>query len=794
VTSDATVDVTADLTLEELCAFVAGDGVWTTPGCERLGLGKLVMTDGPNGARGSRWTGLRSTCFPSGSALGATWDTGLIEEVGGALGREARHKGAHLLLAPTVNLHRHPLGGRHFECMSEDPILTGRIAVAYVRGVQSEGVACTIKHFVANDSEFERMSISSDVDERTLRELYLVPFEMAVTDAGVWAVMSAYNRVNGTFCASHRWLLTDVLRDEWGFDGIVVSDWFGTYATDTPVAAGLDIEMPGPPIHRGHRLLEAIEAGTVAEADVRAAAARIERTMARLGVSLDRAEERSDEIAGHSDIARRAASSAIVLVRNDGTLPLDSTSLSSLAVLGPNAQVAQIQGGGSAGVTPHRAITPLDGLRAALGDAVAITVERGCVTHRTTPPIRASLTCTYRALDSSEPLLTETYERGHFLWIGPGAPQVPLAFAATITGTLTPAETGDWTLSLIAAGRARLFLDDELVVDSWEPTAKGDAFFGQGFAEVIGSVPLEAGRDYAVRVEFANDNRPGFGGLTIGCLAPVPADLMDGAVAAAAGCDAAVVVVGTNDDWETEGHDRSTIDLPGRQVELIRAVCAVNPRTVVVVNSGGPVDVSWLDEPAAVLIGWFSGQEWGAALADVLLGVADPGGRMPTSWPRSITDAPAAQDMPRSYPGTDGHVSYSEGLLMGYRWYDAKGIEPAIPFGHGLSYTTFDIGAPQVSVQHHTATLTSTVTNTGSRPGSQVVQCYVDGQLRAFDKVHLAPGASRDVVLELGERAFAHWDESTRNWSVAQRDYEVRVGASSRDERAHRTTIRLSDA
>jgi beta-glucosidase len=791
------MDLTDQLDLDELCTFVAGADLWTTPGSERLGIGSLIMTDGPNGARGSRWTGLRSACFPCGSALGATWDVELVAEVGAALGRETRAKGAQLLLGPTVNLHRHPLGGRHFECMSEDPCLTARLAVAYIEGLQSERVGCTVKHFVANDSEYQRMSISSDVDERTLRELYLVPFEAAVTEGGTWAVMSAYNRLNGTYCSEDAWLLRDLLRGEWGFDGIVVSDWHGTYDTVASANGGVDVEMPGPPKCWGTKLAEAVRSGKVDEAIVREKARHIVTVLERVG-ALDRSTrlELEDELPGHDELARRAAAAAIVLVRNDSDLlPLDPAALSSVAVIGPNAGIAQIQGGGSAQVTPHRAVTPLEGLRAAFEPAgVQVVHERGCRTFKRVPPIgrravgEAGLTVTYRSVDG-DVLAEENQPDGHFLWIGPWSPDVPPVFQARITASLTPDESGPWTLALTSAGRSRLLLGGEVVVDAWEQQERSDAFFGMAGPEVTATVELVAGRSYDLVVDYLSDTSPAFGGLTIGCEPPEPADLMERAVAAAEAADVAVVVVGTNDDWETEGVDRTSIALPGRQVELVTRTVAANPRTIVVVNSGAPVDLSWAGDVPAVLLGWFAGQAWGAALADVVTGAAEPGGRMPTTWPRRLEDTPAFT----SYPGDEGHVRYGEGLFVGYRWYDARTLSPAIPFGHGVAYTTFEreLVAAEVGGDGRSVDVRVRVTNTGDRAGSDVIQCYVhdetasvqrpEQELRAFAKVTLEPGQTEDVVLHLGERAFAFWSVRRGGWVVEPGWFELRLGASSVD-------------
>lgn len=786
-----------ELGLDELCAFVAGVDVWSTPGSERLGIGGLVMTDGPNGARGSRWAGPRAACFPCGSALGATWDEALVRQVGEALGVETRRKGAHLLLAPTVNLHRHPLGGRHFECMSEDPHLTARLAVAYVQGVQSQGVGTTIKHFVANDTEFERMTISSDVDERTLRESYLAPFEAAVTEAGTWAVMSSYNRVNGTYAAHHRELLHQVLREEWGFDGLVVSDWFGTYATVPSALAGLDVEMPGPPIHWGRKLAEAVRAGEVPEDVVRAKARNVMRTLQRAGALHSReprVEQEVDDPAIRS-LIRTAGAAAMVLLRNEGgLLPLQPSALQTVAVVGPNAMTAQIQGGGSAAVSPHDAVSPLQGLRAALEPhGVAVVAERGCTTHKRLPAVDRTvladdMVVTY-ADTSGREVLTETFAKGHFLWFGPFHPAVPERFTARAEAELVADETGEWTFSLVVSGRARLHLDGALLVDAWDTQGKSDAFFGNGSQPVTATVPLEAGARHRLVAEYSTERSHGMGGLTIGFLRPTPPDLFERAVTAAAQADVAVVVVGTNDDWESEGHDRASLALPGRQAELVRAVAAVNPRTVVVLNCGSPVDVSWATEVPAVVLGWFAGQEWGNALADVLLGVADPGGRLPTTWPARIEDTPAFT----TYPGDEGHVRYGEGLCSGHRWYDARHIEPAFCFGHGLSYTTFTHTAAAATPASggRAVDVRVTVTNTGERAGWHVVQCYVSrtasavsqppSTLRAFAKVHLEPGAAREVRLHVPERALSYWSVREHTWVFEPGEVVVRLGSSSRD-------------
>jgi beta-glucosidase len=398
----------------------------------------------------------------------------------------------------------------------------------------------------------------------------------------------------------------------------------------------------------------------------------------------------------------------------------------------------------------------------------------------------AGLTVTYRTLEG-DVVAEENHPTGHFIWIGPWSPDVPPVFQAEVRATLTPDESGPWSLALTSAGRSRFLLDGEVVVDAWNQHERGDAFFGLAGPEVTAAVDLVAGRSYELVVEYRNDTSRAFGGLTIGCEPPEPADLMERAVRAAEAADIALVVVGTNDDWETEGVDRTTLDLPGRQVELIGRTVAANPRTVVVVNCGAPVDVSWAEDVPAVLLGWFAGQAWGAALADVVTGASEPGGRMPTTWPRRLEDTPAFT----SYPGDEGHVRYGEGVFVGYRWYEARKLAPAIPFGHGLAYTTFNRELVAVDVDGRSVDVRVLVTNTGDRTGSDVVQCYVhdeaasvqrpEQELRAFAKVRLAPGESEELVLHLDERALAFWSVAQAAWVVEPGWFDLRLGASSVD-------------
>ena len=829
----------ADLTLAEKVALMGGRDLWSVQPVDRLGIPSLKVTDGPNGARGTGMlgTGTPSVCIPCGAALGATWNPGLVEELGGVLAAETRARGCHVLLAPTVNLHRTPLGGRNFECMSEDPYLTGRIAVGFIRGVQAGGVGTTVKHFVANDSEFERTTISSEVDERTLREVSMRPFQMAVTEGGAWGVMASYNRVNGTYAAENRWMLDTVLRGEWGFDGIVVSDWFGARSTAASAIAGLDLEMPGPPRWYGERLVEAVEAGEVPESVVDGAVRRLlllaERTRAFEEPHV-REEEQLDEPT-HRTLARRAAAEAMVLLKNDRVLPLAVDRLASLAVIGPNAAAAMVMGGGSSALVAQHETSPLDALVDRLGDRLEVRYEPGVVTERSAQPLGGRATersdggrgfdvAYFDSTDWTGPEVgTAAFRDGRILHFDrvPGVSDLR-SFSFRATSTFTPVVDGDHILTLVQVGRARLLVDGHVVVDGIaRPMPPGEEFFGMGSAEADAVVPMLAGRPVEVAVEWTSEGAAFMSGAKGGVRTPSPDDLMDRAVAAATEADAVVLVVGTNLDWETEGRDRESMDLPGGQPELIRRVCAANPDTVVVVNAGSVVTSDWAEVAPAVLQTWFGGQEMADALVDVLVGDDEPSGRLPTTVPHRLEDTPAFLH----YPGENGRVVYGEGLFTGYRWYQARRLPVAFPFGHGLGYTEFSWGEPSLGEvptitemeAGATVTVTVPVTNDGDRAGSEVVQCYVAplatrlsrpvSELQGFAKVRLEPGGSADVVVVLDHRAFAYWDpgdpghseRSARSpvasgqgvaprdepgWHVDPGPCELHIGRSSADIRA----------
>ncbi len=801
----------AQMTLEEKASMTAGSDMWHSTGVERLGIPPFKVTDGPNGARGSRWDGkITAACFPCGVCLAATWNPDLVHRIGAALGEETKTKGAHILLAPTVNIHRSPLAGRNFECYSEDPYLTARIAVGYIQGVQSQGVGACVKHLVCNDSEFERTSISSEVRERALREIYLPPFEAAVREAEVWAVMAAYNKLNGTYCTEHARLLREILKEEWGFAGIVISDWTATKSTVPAANAGLDLEMPGPARFLGANLVAAVREGEVSEEVLDDKVRRLLRIVLKSGVVEHPEEpERAVDKPEHRALIREAAGEGIVLLKNEGSLlPLDEGRIKRIAVIGPNARVARIMGGGSAQVAPHYAVSPLEGIQRRCGDAIQVEYELGCTNHRGTPLIEPGwltpatgegrgLTCEYfNNLDlEGEPVLTDVVRNLRLMWIGEFAPEVNHEqFSARLRGTFTPPETGVYTFSLVSAGLSRLYINGQEVVDNWTEQTPGEAFFGAGSQEKTGQIELTAGQRYEITVEYSKRGAMFLGGLAVGCLPPVVGDPIERAARLAARSDVALLFIGTNEEWESEGFDRTDMRLPGQQDELVERVVAANPNTVVILNTGAPVTMDWLDRVPAVLEAWFPGQECGNAIADVLFGDVNPSGKLPTTFPKRLEDNPAYIN----YPGERGQVFYGEGIFVSYRYYDKKRIEPLFPFGHGLSYTTFAYEDLRLSTSEiepdQTLQVSITVANTGQRAGKEVVQLYVrdveasvmrpEKELKGFQKVALAPGERKTVTFTLDARALAFYDPEQGAWVAEAGEFEVLVGSSSRDIRA----------
>ncbi|MEU6104362.1 glycoside hydrolase family 3 C-terminal domain-containing protein [Streptomyces flaveolus] len=786
------------LTPRARALLLNGATTWRTRAEPGVALRELVMSDGPAGVRGQSWDE-RSTSvlLPSATALAATWDEELVRRLGGLLAAEARRKGVHVLLAPTLNLHRSPLGGRHFECFSEDPELTGRIGAAFIRGVQDQGVAATAKHYVANDSETDRLTVDVRVGERALREVYLAPFEAAVA-AGVGLVMAGYNAVNGTTMTAGG-LLTDPLKSEWGFDGVVVSDWGAVRDTVATACAALDLAMPGPDGPWGEALARAVADGSVPGAAVDDKARRLLRLAARCGaLGEERPPARAPVRTRRARaLARRAVAAGAVLLANRDVLPLDADRLGTVAVIGAHAARTRTQGGGSAGVFPQDEVSVLDGVRAALRGRARVVHVPGPRPDGPPPPLDATV-CTdprsgrpgvlLRMLDATG---AELYaeRRGVGRLLEPRL--VPGSHTVEISARLRPRTAGRWTLGVAGFGRMSLSLDGRVLLDGDFPPATDDpAVVHVNPPARYAVADLAVGQDalLVARRELA----PGTGRATVVSAAPPAPDVaasLAEAAHAARSADAAIVVVGTTENGESEGCDRTDLALGHTQDALVRAVAAANPRTVAVVNSGGPVEMPWRDAAGAVLLAWFPGQEGGGGLADVLFGRAEPGGRLPTTWPAALADAPVTRTRPAG-----GRLAYDEGLHIGYRGWLREHRTPAYWFGHGLGYTTWayeELAVPPVTRAGGDLTARVRVRNTGARAGREVVQVYLarpaavvehpERWLAGYAAVPARPGEAVTVPVRIPVRALRHWSVTEHAWRTEEGRCRVLAGRSAGD-------------
>ena len=799
-----------DLTLREKISLMSGFNSWYTNKIDRLGIPSIKMSDGPNGVRGDSNSGKSSACFPCAISIGSTWDMDLINQLGIALGEEAKVKDVDVLLGPTINIHRHPLGGRHFESFSEDPFLTGKIATEYVKGVQSQDVAACLKHFIGNDTEYERHLVSSIIDEKTLREIYLLPFEMGIKEGNAQVVMSAYNKLNNIYCSSHKELLIDILKDEWGFDGYVVSDWGAALETEENAKGGLDLEMPGPGNVWGDQLFAAVSEGKVEEELIDDKVRRI-LNIANFSKRFENPTnkpEQSNNSEEHRKLLKKAAASGMVLLKNNDLLPLKSN-VKNLAIIGPNAKEAQIIGGGSASLKPHYQAHPLEAFQNKLGDHTNISYAKGCHTHKFLPRVNEGF------MDDKEGFLVEYFEGSNFdenllvqehlignkFWVFEGFAKDVIAkferpdISVRFSCAYTPDISGQHEFEIFGIGKARLFIDGEELIDNWTETSPGEAFFSFSSDSKRALVNLIEGTTYQLEIRYKFEGN--FPAIYIGCQAPDKVNLFDEALEVASAADQVILIVGTNSDWETEGNDRSDFNLPVNQNHLIEEVLRVNPNTLVVLNTGSPVKMPWADKAEAIMQTWFAGQEFGNALVDIITGEINPSGRLPTSFPKNIEDTPAFN----SYPGKDLQMNYDEKLLVGYRWYDKKNIKTLFPFGHGLSYTNFEYSDLEVDV--HPKNMVSckfSVRNTGQVAGIETAQCYVsfktiddsepEKTLQGFSKIALNPNDESSIEINLNSRNFSSWNVAKRSWEVRAGSYEILIGSSA-ENILLQTTINL---
>jgi beta-glucosidase len=771
------------LTVEEKARLLTGADFWTLHPMPKIGLRRLVLSDGPNGVRGTTWDERdTSLLLPVASGLAATWDRAEVRRAGELFGDEAVRRGVHVVLAPTINLHRSPFGGRHFENFSEDPLLTGVIGAEIVAGIQSRGVAATPKHYVGNESETERLTYNAVIDEATLRDCYLAPFRRIVDEAQPWAMMAAYNSVNGHTMTEHSALVNDVLKGEWGFDGVLVSDWFATRSCAGAANGGLDLAMPGPksPWADG-ALAKAVQDGEVEESVLDDKVLRLLRLADRVG-ALGEGEVEQKAVEAPPEQARASirelAARGFVLLRNENSLlPLDQ-GVTKVAVIGENATFPAVQGGGSSHVSPPHVVTPLDGVRRALPNA-EVHYQRGVRHRRLLDPIPPELVLDPQGDgsglrveylgDEGQVLDTELRGTERLTWQLGAMPEGTRKLR--MSGRLT-AEVGEHVFGVNGTGNFRVEVSGREVLSAdVKSSSEVDDPLGDMLAppeQRFNVVLVESDLDEAGRVRLSVEFTPVKVDADLICvgLGHRPerwddATELEAALRAARDCDVAVVVVGTNDEVETEGRDRNSLDLPGPQNELVAKVIAANPNAVVVVNAGGPVLMPWAADAPSVLWTWFGGQEYGDALADVLLGTAEPGGRLPTTLPAALADVPVP--LPGVQP-VDGELSYEEGPLIGYRAYAARGVTPGFSFGHGLGYTTWSYDEATLDGDAVTVKLR----NTGDRAGREVVQVYTADPLRlvGFAVAEAEPGAEVEVTVEVEPGA-----------------QDVRVGPSSGDLR-----------
>ncbi|KAM0328571.1 hypothetical protein ACHAQA_004979 [Verticillium albo-atrum] len=814
--------VLATLTIDEKISLLAGKSFSESADIPSKGVPSIKSVDGPNGVRSAATDeSIRSACFPAGCSLAATFDPAIARRTGRALATEARGKRAHVLLGPTVCIHRHPLGGRNFESFSEDPFLAGKMAAQYILGLQELGVGATIKHFVANEQETKRTTVDETISERALREIYLKPFEIAVREAKPWAVMTAYNHVNGLHCDNHDWLLKTVLRGEWGWEGLVMSDWGGTNSVAAALKAGMDLEMPGPPrIRKPQAVKDALARGEVTEAVIDERVRSVLAWAFKLKAFEDQADP--EELGASTDkpelraIIRDSGARGMVLLKNDNILPLKKEDVKGkkIALIG-FAKDALAHGGGSAAVNAYYKVTPWEGLHAALGDDVEFTFAQGAHRERLLAPINKSGNSgTVVGLDGQpgftrllfEDGKTEPSKTSHGQTLSAYSPlgsQESLWRALEIIADFTPLETGAHYIACSGLGPTRVYVDDKLI---WEQTGNSSDPMGSLFLaapEEEFRHHFEGGKTHRLRIRSDPPRKIGLeilegrSGVRVGfSLESVhDADLQGEAVKVAQEADLAIVFTGHDPQWETEGRDQDSFNLPRKQNELIAAVAAANQKTIVVNSTGVAVAMPWLDQVQGLVQAWFPGQECGNSIADVLTGAVNPEGRLPVTFPRQIEDAPAHGNFPGEYVDGQLKVTYAEGVFVGYRHFDRLAREKVnFPFGHGLSYTSFEYGSLEVTKASDTEdayTVSVDVTNTGRVEGATLVQVYAGKAqssadtpvktLAGFQKVRLQPGETKNANVIISVKDFASFDETSKQWAIQGGEYMISLGETAAD-------------
>ena len=785
-------DLLKQMTLEEKIDMIGGTG-FETKAIERLGIPPLNMSDGPLGVR---WD--NSTALPSGILLGATWNPDLITKLGTVLATETKAKGRQVILAPCVNIARIPMGGRNFESYGEDPYLTSRIAVNYIKGVQKENVVATVKHFAANNQEHQRDFVNTIVDERTLNEIYFPAFKAAVQEANVLAVMSAYNKLNDHYCSENDYLLIDKLKKEWGFNGLVMSDWDAVHSTVQTFNGGLDLEMPNGQYLNKETLLDKIKSGELSETKLDDKVRRILRVMFTIGLFDDYQYDKSAvNTPEHKQVALDIAKDGIVLLKNNNSiLPLDVNKIKSIAVIGPNSKVAITGGGGSSMVVPFSSVSPLEALENKIGDKVKINFAQGCILDGDSNPLdekylftdesgnenglKAEYFTNKNLEDKPDRIMVDKIINFSWDWHGPFEDFPKDNFSVRWTGFIKVDKSGRYTLDVSSDDGARLYLDDKPVIDDWTDHALVTNSY---------TTELKANQYYKIKLEYYENG----GGAIVKLGWRKPNDeLLTGAITTARNSDVAIVFAGTNYTYESEGYDRKNLNLPSDQDDLIKEISGVNKNTIVVLTTGSPVLMDkWLNDVDGLIEAWFAGEQAGNAIAEILLGETNPSGKLPITFPKRWEDCSAYN----TYMKEDGTTRYKDGIYVGYRHFEKNKIGPLFPFGYGLSYTTFEYRGLKLSSNempgNSNLIVSFNLKNTGKVKGEEIAQLYINDvkssidrpvkELKRFKKVSLNPGEEKTIEFELDEKALSFFDPSTKNWKAESGEFEVLIGSSSED-------------
>lgn len=798
-----------EMTLEEKANMLSGKDFWHLEGIERLGIPPIQVTDCGHGVTivldsDGNWSG-NASCFPTAVGQAATWNRDIIKELGSALGRETRATGSSILLAPMVNIKRTPLNGRNYETFSEDPLLSGEMAATFIEGVQSQSVGTVIKAITANNQQTDQQGLNVIIDKRTLNEIYLPSFRIAIKKANPWGMMTAYNGLNGSLSSDSEYLLKEVVKDKWNYPGFIVSDWRAVESTKS-ITAGLDLEMPGPGKYMiQDTVLKFIEQKKLDVDELDNRVSRILRALV-LTKTLDKPtpilpkELNSDY---HQELARKVSEEGIVLLKNENSL-LPLKNIKKIAVIGPNASEARLGGGGSASVTPFYTVSPLEGLKKMYGDDAEITFEEGCGLSASLKVISDDFMTTsvdgkpVKGLKgeyfenknlAGEPKLTVVDPTVDFSWgwAGPKPSVSKLEWSVRWTGELNPPTTGDYKIGFSLAQLGyRLYVDEKLIFDTWD-AAKTDNFEAAFTADSkFAKIHLESGKKVSIRLEVFKTQNRNFVRLeweTPG------SNSIERAKKAAADADVAIVFAGLSNFFEGGMNDRKNLQLPGDQNKLIDEVVKANPNTVVVLVNGSPLAMPWIDKVPSVLEAYYPGQEGGNAIARVLSGAVNPSGKLPETFPKRMEDTYISTAL----PDEDNKLVYNEGVFMGYRYYDSNKVEPLFPFGYGLSYTEFEYGDLQILAKGDNVEVSLKVRNIGKVGGAEVVQVYVHDieskeprplkELKDFEKLFLEPNESKEFVFELTKEAFSYFSSTKNDWVLEPGEFEIMIGSSSRDIR-----------